>query len=228
MQELSNKIYNLLKEQEFDDKSTLDELIRVYKDIEDNIWEIIDLNPMTLYSLKDVIWYNLEHLPNGGEEIGVSSLKYLSSRFPEIASFCNESDYILNENVPALLSELEMVKLLWSINWKFVNLYTKSHTGWTYGENPSKIIIHGVDESPQKYGYNTNYGNILDSKGEKIKKLGLETPLCSVHTIIGEYENGQILNFILLDLISICKKALINKKNIKINFTQSEFINYDK
>lgn len=228
MKELSNKIYLLLKEDGFSDEKVLDELITIYKDIENNIWEVIDLNPMTLYSLKDIIWYNLEHLPSGGEEIGVSNLRYLSTKFPHIACFCNDNDYILVNDIPNLLNELEQIKSLWNINWKFVNLYTKSNIPWSYGENPSTIIIHNNSESPQKYGYNTNYGSILDSKGNKIPKYGLETPLCSIHTTIGEYENGQILNFVLLDLISICKKALINKKNIKINFTQNEFINYDK
>lgn len=228
MNDLSTKVYELLKENNISNSEMLDTLSTIYKDLEISLWETINISPMMFYSLKDIVWYNLEHVPKGGETNGVSSLRYLGTAFPHLIYACNENDVITCEEAQGLLNELDEISLKWNTNWKFVSLYTKSSNGWKGGDNPSKIIIYDAKaESPSKFGYNSSYGSIVDSRGNKIAKHDLDTVLCAIDISIGEYVNSQILFNLIIKLKEVCKKSLKNKRDIKVIFEQYNLNNYE-
>lgn len=222
MNELTKKIYDLLKDNNIDREKMLETLRYSYKELEVSLWENITISQNMFCTLKDTIWYNLEHLPNGGEEKGVTSLKYLGIKFPNFIYSFNESNIIENNNLEPLLSEINEIIRLWDRKWKMANLYTNSLDGWQGGKNASKVIIYdSFTESPTKYGYN-RYSNILDSSGKAYKKMLDDTVLCELNYNIGEFSNGQILYNILIQLKNACSKSLNNKRDVRIIYEETE------
>lgn len=220
MNQITEKIINLLQENGIEKNHYLDTLSKCYHDIQMTLWERISISPSNFYNLKDIIWYNLEHLPNGGETKGLSDLRFLGTKYPALIYCCNDTDIVSNQNVVSLLEEIESIINQWNKDWALVSLYTKSELGWNGGDNPSKVVIYDArTESPSKYGYNTNYGNIVGADGKIIKKLDIDTVLCAVDGFkIGEYVNGQILYNVLIKMREVCKKAIKNGKDIKFDF----------
>lgn len=223
LKELSEKILKVLLENGVSKNEILNELAKAYQELELSLWEHISLSPMLFYSLKDVVWYNLEHLPNGGEDKGLSDLRFLGSIYPNLIYSCNDSNIIESGNVPTLLLELEDIIRKWNPQWSFVSLYTKSQEGWQGGKNASKVIIVEGKESPTKYGYNSTYGKIVGVDGKRIIKYDIETVICTIDVSIGEYIQGHILYHTLLQLRDCCKKSIINKKDIIVDFQKSEY-----
>ncbi|MFW6242949.1 MAG: hypothetical protein ACOC2W_02225 [bacterium] len=222
MREITQKIYNLLKDNKIKEENMTHKLELAIKELNSILWENIVVNPALFYSLKDIIWYNFEHLPAGGEEKGISDLRYLGSKCPYLIECGNSSDVVLIENIEKLLNEIELIINSWNKDWKFASLYTRSPNGWQGGKDPSQVIIYDKKtESPSKYGYNTNYGSIVDSKGNKIKKFDDYVVLCSLGQSIGEFSHGTMLYQLLTKLKQGCMKAINNEKNIKINFKQA-------
>jgi hypothetical protein len=183
--------------------------------LEVNLWENITLSASIFYNLKDLVWYNLEHLPNDGEPKGISNLRYLGTKFPNLIYCCNDSNIIKYSTAKELLKELEVINRNWNKDWPYVTLYSKSGTDWQGGENPSPVIIYDArTESPTKYGYNTHYGNILGTDGNLIKKYDINTVLCSINDSIGEYLSGSILYNMLIQLTQVCRNAVKNNRDI--------------
>lgn len=219
MNQLSETILNTLLENNIKKEDVLETLSLIYGDLEVCLWEVVEIQQLSLYSLKDIIWYNLEHIPSGGEIKGLSNLRFLGTKYKNLIYAFNNSEILKLEDVYQLFNELENILSIWDKDWKIVSLYTKSLNGWNGGDNPSQVIIYTSNESPRKYGYDTNYSNIFGKNGEPIKKLDHETVLCEViDGTIGEYANSQILYNLVIVLKEACRKAIKNQKDLRIKF----------
>ncbi|MNC09845.1 hypothetical protein D3C75_574730 [compost metagenome] len=226
MQDLTTKILELLKEYDVEPEHILSTLDRVINDVELRIWEKINISPSLLYDLKDTVWYNLEHLPLGGESKGNSDLKYLGAKYPTLM-YKTDDIFIKLENIEALLLELEDILSKWTNNLVFVHLLTKSQEGWNGGlENPSPVVIYDpTTESPSKYGYRPYASRpmLIDQNGNPIQSYQQETVLCSIEAKLGTYGKEPLLRQLLERLIRTCKKSLDNKKGIKFEFDKYDY-----
>lgn len=219
--EITKKVYELLKENGIEKREMLQALYKISTELESELWEKITISPMMLNSLKDIVWYNLEHITQGGEDKGVSNLRHLGTLFPYFIYTANEYPLLSLDYVNNLYTEIDNIIKTWNAKWKFATLFTKSSMGWQGGDDPSKVIIYdGLTESPAKYGYNQTYGSILGSNGKQIKKNTDNVVLCSLETEIGEYVNGTILYNTLIKLRETCKRAIQTRKDVLIEFEQ--------
>ena len=218
MREITQKVYDLLEQNGIPKRDMVKVLDRISLEMESELWEKITISPVMFDSLKDIVWYNLEHLPQGGEAIGLSDLRYLSTLYPYFIFAANESPVLPLEYVKNLYTEIDNIIKAWNGKWKFVGLFTKSSAGWHGGEEPSKLIIYGKGESPSKYGYKQTYGSILGSNEKQIQKLTEDIVLCAVDDEIGDYVNGQILYNTLVKLKEVCKRAIQYNKDVMIEF----------
>ncbi|MFW6008581.1 MAG: hypothetical protein ACOCP8_04870 [archaeon] len=222
MNQITKKIYNLLKDNNIPDSDMEYKLQYTIKELNNFLWYNIIINPILFYRVKDIVWYNQEHLINNGQKKGITDLRYLGSKYPNFIMCGNDSNIIETDKIPNLLIEIEDIIKCWDKNWKYVELYTKSPEGWQGGiDNPSKVIIyHSETETPMKYGYNKTYGSIINEHGNKIKKIDDNIVLCSLGESIGEYSHGTMLFQLLIQLKQSCIKAINLKQNIKLNFKQ--------
>jgi len=221
MTEITQKVYDLLMENGIEKREVLQVLYRVSQELESEMWEKICISPMMFDSLKDIVWYNLEHLPQDGEEKGLTDLRFLSTKFPYFIFAANESPLLGLEYIKELYKEIDIIINSWNGKWRFVGLFTKSSAGWHGGDDPSRVIIYDARvESPSKYGYNQTYGSILGTNGKSIKKINEDVVLCSLDIEIGDYVNGAILYNTLIKLRETCRKAIQNNKDMLIEFEQ--------
>jgi hypothetical protein len=168
----------------------------------------------------------MEHIPMGGEEKGMSNLRYLGKKYPTFISACSEDVYVDESNVLNLLNELMDISKKWSNEWMFIQLITKSDEIWSSDEsNPTPIVIYEPGlEGPTKYGYkqNKSKSSILDKNGENINMRELDVVHCCIETRLGTYGKEPLMRALLDNLINVCIKA--NKLNKGIFF---DFENYD-
>ncbi len=216
MNHLSEEIYRLMESYGINKEDMLEELSTVYSNIEEKNWITLNLNIDSLYSLKDTVWYNLEHLTNNGEEVGVSSLKYLGCNFPNLLKFCSKNNFLNKEDIISLLEELKIISNCWSNNWIIAKLYSKYEIDYN---SDSKLIIHRLKENPSKYGYCSSYG-IVSGSGKEIKRLDESTMLCCIENRIGEFSYSKIVNNSLVSLINCCEECISRDKLLKIDFVQ--------
>lgn len=224
MEDLTSKIIKVLNDEGIKPNQIESVLLRVAEEIKFRLWEKINVSPSLLYNLKDTIWYNLEHIPLGGEPKGLTDLKYLGERFP-ILAYQLDSGFVSSELIPSLLNELGEILQKWSNDWMSVQLFTKSQDGWNGGKNdPSPVVIYEPNESPSKYGYKpySPKSLIIDSKGEPISSPQLEVVHCIVESKLGTYGKEPLMRQLLERMIDICKKAIEKEKGIAF-----EFIEYD-
>ena len=210
MNDISKKIYNFLIEQGIENKEILNTLKQSTYDIENNLFENIQLSVNMFLSLKDIIWFNLEHMTSGGEGEGLSSLKYWGSRFPNFMnSFLGNN--IIDKNIQELLDELNVIISQWNKELYIVSLYSNSQEDFIFGgEEASKIFIYD--------SYQSNLPLYSQSiKREKIKK---DTITCQKQIKIGEYAQYNIMFNILLQMKNSCLRALQNERDIRVNFIE--------
>lgn len=216
---ISKQILDLLTQNGIGHDEIEQVLSNVSKDIELMLWTKAPVSLPLLYNLKDVVWYNLEHLPLGGEEKGRSTLKWMGSVFPNF--IFSDSLLIPNEKVQSMLDELEQIRNFWSNEWYFVSLKSKTET-WKGGlEDPSNVIIYdSLSERPSKYGYNPHSRNsniILDSYGNPINNSDSEVVLCAIESKLGSYGKEPLMRNLIESLISACKKALNFDKGVMLD-----------
>jgi hypothetical protein len=222
MNELAKEVSLILEKNDIRKEDMLDALNSISKNLEISLWEIIKVSPQLFYNLKDIVFYNLEHIPGGGEISGISNLRFLGSKFPNFIHCFNDANVIASKDIPTLLEEINTIIREWNKNWIMATLYTKSNNGWQGGENPSPLIIYNSrTESPSKYWNANNYGSILDANGNPMKKYDLDMALCGLDTPIGEYVNGQIFYNIILQFKKAAQDAIRHEKDLKIELETS-------
>jgi hypothetical protein len=228
MDELVNKIIDLFKEKNIDKKQMPQYMVEIYDKINYMLWEKVNLAPILFYNLKDTVWYNLEHIPMGGEERGMSDLRFLGKKYPTFISACMEDLYVDEDNVPKLLEELLDISRKWSSDWVFVQLIAKSDEIWSSDEkNPTPIVIYEAGkEGPTKYGYKTgkNKSVILNSSGDNIHTSQLETVHCCIESKLGTYGKEPLIRGLLNNLIVSCQKATKSKKGLYFDFENYDYL----
>ena len=231
MEDLTNKILQLLKEEGVELKNAKNELSKVIENIENRFWIKLQISPSLFYNLKDTIWYNLEHLPNGGNVKGKDDLRFIGSNYPVLMYSGNDDIYINTEQLQPLLLELEDISKKWSNQWSFVQLFTKSANGWNGGkDDPSPVIIYepSKGETPGKYGYyqssKSNFG-IFNSNGEFMNIKQKEIVLCAIETKLGTYGREPMMRTLLDRLIDACRRGIQNQKGIILDFETYNYMN---
>lgn len=193
-----------------------DVLMRAANDIENSLWEKIVISVPLLYTLKDIVWFNLEHLPNGGESRGRTNLKYFGEKYPNF--IYQNSIYVTPDSTEKLLKELEEIRRQWSNEWYHVSLEAKTDA-WNGGpENPSNVIVYDAQtEKPSKYGYNpyNTFGSgIFDKHGNQMASSDIEVVLCKINGQLGSYQEEPLLRATLERLAESCRKAVRYNKGV--------------
>lgn len=228
MEDLTDKILKLLQEEEIAPNEIRNTLSKIVEEIDQKLWVKLSLSLPLFYNLKDTVWYNLEHLQNGGKEKGMDNLRLMGTKYPTLMFDGNNDIYISNSKLPMLLLELEEISSKWSNDWAFVQLFTKSLDGWNGGtENPSPVVIYDPNqgESPAKYGYKYNQKqfNVFDSKGEYMTHEKHEMVLCSIETKLGTYGREPMIRSQLDRLIDACKKGISSNKGIMLDIESYDY-----
>lgn len=229
MEDLTNKILKLLREENVQDRDIRSKMSIITDDIEHILWEKITISFPLLCNLMDTVWYNLEHVVGGGKTKGLDNLRLLGSKYPTLMYTANNDMYVDTDKIQPLLIELEDISNKWSNDWTLVQLFTKSQEGWNGGnDNPSPVVIYdpSAGESPSRLGYksNTTFG-LLDSKGNELAPSQHETVLCSIETKLGTYDKEPLMRSLLSKLIETCKKAIKNNKGIAFDYETYNYMN---
>lgn len=223
MEAITRKIRDVLIENNISQGKMLEVLGNVYKDIELSLWEKIPLSIPLFYSLKDVIWYNLEHLSSGDISKGKTTLKHMGSRFPNLIWL--DDVYIESEKLNLVLNELEEVRRLWSSEWFFVSLVSKTGDFNGGHDNPSEVIIYeSQTEKPSKYGYKPyQQSKILGEDGTQLPNSSSDIVLCSIESKLGSYGHEPLLRNFLENLIEGCKRAINFEKGVVLDTNSYDF-----
>lgn len=229
MEDLTTKILALLQAEKIEPQDMRLNLARVIDELESRLWTKLSLSMPLLYSLKDTVWFNLEHKTSGGKEKGLDNLRLMGSKYPTLMFSANDDVYVSNDNAKLLLPELEDILSKWSNDWTFVQLTTKSFNGWNGGkDNPSPVIIYDPNsgETPSKYGYQYTRPQytIFDPKGDYITTEKQETVLCAIEMKLGTYGREPMMRSLLERLIDACKKAIKDDKGILLDIERYDYM----
>lgn len=202
-----------------------DVLQRAANDIKNSLWEKIVISVPLLYSLKDIVWYNMEHTPIEGNNKGRSTLKHFGTKFPNF--MYQNSLIITKDEVLPLLQELEEIRKNWSNEWHYVTLVSKTDE-WNGGpNNPSTVIVYDANtEKPSKYGYNpynAYSSGILDKHGNQVAASDIDAVLCKINSQLGSYREEPLLRALLERLIETCKKANNREKGVYLDIESYDY-----
>jgi hypothetical protein len=227
MEDLTSKVLNLLESEGIRKAEIRDTLIRIIEEADNRTWEITNTSLQLLHNLKDTIWYNLEHIPSGGEVKGKDDLRFFGTKYSQFMNTANHEPYVAPDDVESLLNELEEIQSKWSEDWSLVQLIVKSDEPLRIGpDSPSPVIIYDPQkESPTKYGYKAykqNYG-IVDSAGNFIESKEPETVLCAIEMKLGTYGRAALMRSQVTKLIEVAKRALNSKKGIAFDFDSYDY-----
>lgn len=201
---MRDKIIQLMKDNNIEPENMLKELIKTYDYINNYNFININISQENLNIIKSVIWYNFEY---DNRKTGISKLKNLGSKYPNIINLCNDSNVI--ECTDELINELNDVIKRWNNNVIICSLYSNNITN--FDEN-TDVIIHMSNENPAKYESTSNYLNL------------------NIKYIYCELYNNNILqhspNTILGNIIELrerCRKAKNSNMKLKINLEEMEY-----
>ena len=215
---LSSKVYDLLIENNVKPEEVTNSLVYIYNDICECLWERVDLSINILYMLKDIVFYNLEHIPANGKESGVYDMKTFGSIYNCFLNCFNDSNVVSNKDLEPLLNDINSILSKWNKNWIYAELRSKN---LYYGDailDLPLIVYDEKTEKPSKYGYNKTYSGIVDLYGSKFKKQDEQSILCCLSGEIGEYSNATIMYNFLIELKMACNRALLNNKSLMVDF----------
>lgn len=227
MSELSNKVLDLLLENNVDIEDITNILYDIQNDINLKLWEKFTISPYIYLKLKDTIFYNFEYLYYNDNPTGKTDMKYYGKKYPILMYGVSKSSYVLKENLNDLLKEIEDIKSKWNNNIYVANLSSKIDFDWIGGdENPTKMIIYDKEiETPMKYGYysymNNLYDKIYDAHGNFIKK-NEEIVLCSIQKM-DIYREYSILTHTLDNFYNVIKRAININKGILLDFKNYDY-----
>lgn len=226
MSDISNKILNILRENDISDEEIHDVLFRIQEEIDEMLWEKITISPTVFYKLRDTIFFNFEHLTYVNDVTGKSNLKYFGCKYPVLMLGISSNNYIKKEYIETLLSELNDIKSKWNDQIYVAELYSKHDFNWVIGDkNPTDVIFYNKDnETPATHGYYNNsssYGNIVDANGLTIKR-NQNVILCAINKL-DLYREYNVLTQTLDNLYNSINNANINGKGIILDFENFDY-----
>lgn len=205
MNELYEKIYNLFLN-EVKKEDILYEMNKAYQYIENMYFEYFNFEYETIYHLKDLLWYNVEHLSQSDVKYGLTNLSTIGSKFKIINQI--ENNVIINiEEIKALKDELIYIKNNWNSEWKIARLYSEDKEIWSKEDN---VIIHDKTESPRKYNYYKKT-SILNNDNKNMY-LNKDVVLCEIDSKLGDYYLNNIMYDCILNLFDICNNCINDNK----------------
>lgn len=199
--DLTSQIVNIMRENNIEGYNMLDTLSNIYSNIESSLFNKIETDPSVFYAIKDIVWYNLEYLPN--TEKGIANLSSLGSKFPHVIYSFNESDYIRNKDLHNTNEELKTIISKWNDDLIIAHIYSNSN----FKQN-DKIIIHDNTETYKKYLPK----DILNINGKSIEND--YKVFCALSGKIGNY-NKIFYNY-LLKFQSMVEKSIKENKDLRI------------
>ncbi len=184
-------------------------------------YETIQIEQPMFYTLQDFIWYNFEHIPQGGEELGKTTLKFLGTKYPYIIYQLINQQLVDNEHLESIQEELKEILNKWKNDLSLVEIYsTDNDIPIVGGDNPTEIIIHKSTEHPSKYANNivSKTLPLVDTNGNQIVRPGKHYLYCKVYGQINTFEQTNILKGTLERLLHVVNLAIQNKKGLWIQF----------
>ena len=184
-------------------------------------YETIQIEQPMFYTLQDFIWYNFEHIPQGGEELGKTTLKFLGTKYPYIIYQLVNQQLVDNEHLKSIQKELKEILNEWRNDLSLVEIYsTDNDIPIVGGDNPTEIIIHKSTEHPSKYANNivSKTLPLVDTNGNQIVRPGKHYLYCKVYGQINTFEQTNILKGTLERLLHVVNLAIQNKKGLWIQF----------
>ena len=184
-------------------------------------YEKIQIEQPMFYTLQDFIWYNFEHIPQGGEEFGKTTLKFLGTKYPYIIYQLVNQQLVDNEHLESIQKELKEILEKWKNDLSLVEIYsTDNDIPIIGGDNPTEIIIHKSTEHPSKYANNivSKALPLVDTNGNQIIRPGKHYLYCKVYGQINTFEQTNILKGTLERLLQVVNLAIQNKKGLWIQF----------
>jgi len=184
-------------------------------------YEKIQIEQPMFYTLQDFIWYNFEHIPQGGEELGKTTLKFLGTKYPYIIYQLVNQQLVDNEHLEPIQKELKEILEKWENDLSLVEIYsTDNDIPIVGGDNPTEIIIHKSTERPSKYANNivSKTLPLVDANGNQIVRPGKHYLYCKVYGQINTFEQTNILKGTLERLLQVVNLAIQNKKGLWIQF----------
>lgn len=184
-------------------------------------YETIQIEQPMFYTLQDFIWYNFEHIPQGGEELGKTTLKFLGTKYPHIIYQLVNQQLVDNEHLESIQKELKEILNKWKNDLSLVEIYsTDNDIPIVGGDNPTEIIIHKSTEHPSKYANNivSKTLPLVDTNGNQIVRPGKHYLYCKVYGQINTFEQTNILKGTLERLLHVVNLAIQNKKGLWIQF----------
>lgn len=221
MSNLSNEVLEVLLKNDIKPEDINTELFKIQQEINEILWETINMSPTIFYKLKDTIFFNFEHLMYHDEVTGRFNLKHYGTKYPAFL-LATSSNYISAEYVSLIIQELEDIKSKWNNQIYAAHLHSKQEFDWIIGdENPSTLIIYNKDnESPSKYGYynnnDNNYSKIYNIEGDLIKKNN-NVILCAINKI-DIYREYNLLTQTIDRLYNSLIKAKNSNKGVYLDF----------
>lgn len=227
-EEIENNIITILEDNGFIGIDLLNELKRIYNVYSDKHIKEWVLNREDIFiRLKDTVWYNFEHKINDSN-MGVSSLKYLGTRFPNFIYLFDSEDTLAYLYLPKLLEELNEIIELWENEKELyvAELYADEGIALHGGEQPTNIIIHLHNQHPKKYAKDCvdTVSVILDNKGNRLKTKKKLYGYCSLNGPINNFEQSSIYLSLLKDLKNTVNIAIQYHKDLKL-VIKDEYIN---
>lgn len=203
---LYKQVYDLLLKNNIKKENILYELNNVYKYIETIYFDYFEFEYTILYHIKDILWYNVEHLSNNKIEFGLTNLSTIGSKFKIINQLDN--NVILNiDEIQQLKNELDYVKNNLNDNWKVAKLYSEYKNSWTKDDN---VIIYNKSENPRKYNYYKKT-NILDINNKNMY-INKDVVLCEIDSKLGDSYIKNIIYNTILNLYNKCNSCIKENK----------------
>lgn len=228
MENLSDKILNILLENNIPPEDIDQELNKILIDINTKLWKKINISKYLFFNFKDTVFYNFEHLKcNPSQPRGKTNMRYYGEKFPILMYQTGGSVYMKKDLLKDLINELKMVLSEWNENIYIANLSSTSDFLWIGGnENPSDLIIYNEEhENPKKYINGSSNAfhstSIVDKDGNKLKQKN-EYILCSIKKI-DEFKEYNLLTNVLNTIYYAAISANENNKGLLFDFEDYDY-----
>lgn len=197
MNKLYEEIYSILISNNIEKENILFELNKIYSYIENKYYKYFFIKQEILFYIKDIIWYNLEFLPNNEQEYGLYDFSTLGSKFNLISQLDNNI-ILNNNNINDLKNELKIVINNWNKNWKVAKIFTDIEEN----KESNEVIIYKKGESPRKYNYYKKTP-IIDKNNHNIY-MNKNVMLCEIDSILGDFYLNNIIYNKIKNLYELC------------------------